>query len=235
MFYTFQRPKSRPVLLSNHCQLCGTLLFPHEQSVCQLCWSSVPKCSTADLQKINTAHFCYPHILSFHAHAQFNGPASTIAHEFKYQGAGHLAKLAGQQMAPMVKSYLIKDLEQGYSPYMLPMPVHWRRWVKRGYNQSTQLCHGIQKALKSSGHSMELETSLLKKRRHSKSQVSFGADQRWGNVNNALECSHTPNPGVAYIIDDTCTTGATLFSAAHCLKKKQPNLAVRLFAYAYEC
>lgn len=64
----------------------------------------------------------------------------------------------------------------------------------------------------------ELRFNALEWRRRTARQHRLDREQRVRNVTNAFSFSHRMPPSRVWLVDDVCTTGATLESAARCLR-----------------
>ena len=93
---------------------------------------------------------------------------------------------------------------------VVPVPLHASRLRERGYNQAALLaCELAQQA----GLAIDEETLV---RKHATApQVELNAKQRKENVRDAFCCSGNALAGKrVLLIDDVCTTGATLEACA---------------------
>jgi len=104
--------------------------------------------------------------------------------------------------------------------YIVPVPLHWTRYTRRGFNQAQEM--GIVIAQKS-GKPM---VNLLKRVKRTKLQASCSALQRAGNLKDAFELNvrdATEYEGKhLLLIDDLMTTGSTLKVAAQELVLLKP-------------
>ncbi|MBR6411845.1 MAG: ComF family protein [Alphaproteobacteria bacterium] len=99
---------------------------------------------------------------------------------------------------------------------IIPVPLHWTRFLKRRYNQSSLLGKALGKKLK-----IPFSSNLLKRVRMTESQGTKNRRAREKNIKNAFR---VPNPDAVrgmkiLLIDDVMTTGATLQECAKTLKK----------------
>ncbi|EJF92972.1 comF family protein [Bartonella taylorii 8TBB] len=101
---------------------------------------------------------------------------------------------------------------------IISVPLHFRRFFKRRYNQSAELARYIAVAQKKI-----FKPSWLVRCRHTRPQVSLSAKERKLNVLNAFE---VPRKVKKYLkgrsillVDDVFTTGATVTAAAATLKR----------------
>ena len=101
---------------------------------------------------------------------------------------------------------------------IVPVPLHYTRLQKRGFNQSLRLA-----AVLSRLTSTRLSAHGLKRIKATPSQAGRSADGRKRNVSGAFEVSHRDAGRIAeshiLLIDDVFTTGATVEACARVLKR----------------
>lgn len=99
---------------------------------------------------------------------------------------------------------------------IIPVPLHWRRKLKRMYNQADVLGELLAKKLNKSYCS-----NLLIRRKNTHTQENKTLQERLKNVRNAFQINkHLVIEGKSIlIIDDVLTTGATMNACAKELKK----------------
>jgi ComF family protein len=116
-------------------------------------------------------------------------------------------------MAGYLQQYLLTDP----IPFdaLVPVPVHQNRIKQRGYNQSQLIAEHLGKLLK-----VPVEMNCLVRTRNSLPQArSTSLEQRKKNVQGAFSCAAAGNSYKnILLIDDVCTSGATLEACATALK-----------------
>ncbi len=119
-------------------------------------------------------------------------------------------------IAPLLAGYMHKYLkEKPFVPDMIiAVPLHKSRLRQRGYNQSELLTKQLGKL------TGILPNNSLRRTRKAQSQVEAGNIKlRHINVDMAFTCSDVQIKGKKILlIDDVCTSGATLDSCAGALK-----------------
>ena len=97
---------------------------------------------------------------------------------------------------------------------IVPVPLHWRRWRRRGYNQAEELARGLARTLR-----LPLAAHALRRQRATDLQANQSATARWDNVKDVFAVRSAA--GVrglrVLLVDDVLTTGATCHFAAAAL------------------
>ena len=97
----------------------------------------------------------------------------------------------------------------------MPVPLSSKRLRQRGYNQSEMLAIGV-----SDITHLPIVTKALRRKEFHQSQTKLNRWQRQENVADTFQLvddSHLKGRHVL-LIDDVCTTGATLIACANALK-----------------
>lgn len=156
---------------------------------------------------------CYkspPSVDSIKAPFIFDGVIRSAIHQFKYKDIRALA----QPLAEFLYLYL---RENGVGEAVLvPIPLHKAKLKERGYNQAELLARALGKLTGwpvQTGSLVRLTDSIPQAR-------TTSARERCRNVEGAFSSENSLLKGKAVLlIDDVCTTGATLNACAQVLKK----------------
>lgn len=108
-----------------------------------------------------------------------------------------------------------RDLLAG-ADAILPVPLHWRRLVRRAFNQSALLAYSI-----SAQTRIPCDTTILYRARYTRPQMRLTRKLRARNVRRAFAVRPNRHAAIAgktfLLIDDVITTGATVNACARAL------------------
>ena len=140
---------------------------------------------------------------------RFEGAIRNAVHSLKYRNLRALAPVLAGLLADFVVSQSIE------ADLLVPAPLHPRRERSRGYNQSLLLARETGALL-----NVEIRSDALRRVQNTPSQASVSSeDERQANVANAFQASPDIVSGKhVMILDDVCTTGATLEACSLALK-----------------
>ncbi|MDY6876867.1 MAG: ComF family protein [Chloroflexota bacterium] len=171
------------------------------------------RCQTAPLQ-----------IECIRSAVYFEGVLREAIHQLKYYGRTVLAApLGGLMVAWWMQHPMPADV-------VVPVPLHIGRLRERGYNQAALLAREMARRV-----GLVVEERTLVRWRMTAPQVELDTMQRKENVRDAFSCSGDTLAGKqVLLIDDVCTTGATLESCAVALYEGGAQ-AVRALTLARAC
>ncbi len=107
-----------------------------------------------------------------------------------------------------------------------PVPLHWSRYLERGYNQSALVAKNLAKEL-------DIEfIKLLKRKKRTKQQAKLNRLERKQNLHDAFELNNynIDNKNIV-ILDDVVTSGATISAAVGILENAHAK-SVKVLAIA---
>lgn len=135
--------------------------------------------------------------------------------QFKYKFTRELAEDFASHLSRKLDEL---HMTRGQQLSLIPIPLHKNRRRERGFNQAEVLA----KALQNLRDDIQL-TPLLRRVRKTKQQARLSKEERHQNLKGAFELDLAtekldPN-SIIFLVDDVCTTGATLEAAAKTLKE----------------
>jgi ComF family protein len=95
---------------------------------------------------------------------------------------------------------------------VVPVPLHWRRHLSRGYNQAEEIARPLARRL-----GLPL-VRALSRCRPTRPQATLPLAERGKDLHRAFRVRRSVGGQRVLLVDDVVTTGATLQAAASCLK-----------------
>ena len=204
------------LFLPRTCLACVRLLLENEGCVCLACRYNMPLTNFAK-RKDNPIKLLFENVLPIEsAAAMFWFVGGTewqrIIHNFKYYGRWFFAQKMGEWLGEeLLDSGNFDDID-----LIVPIPLHYRRRLRRGYNQSEQLALGVGRKM-----GVECDFRSVRRRHYNDSQTSKSRSERWDNVEEIFEVRRAERLRGRHIllVDDVLTTGATITSCASAIIK----------------
>jgi ComF family protein len=144
------------------------------------------------------------------AFGAYDGELRKLIVLLKYNGVRSLAGPLGSWLAIL----LHQNPELAEADVLVPVPLHPRRRRARGYNQAELLAEEL-----SGWTKLPIEPRGLRRLKDTSSQTGLTPLQRAENVRGAFACDTKLDSTRILLLDDVCTTGATLNACARVLKR----------------
>jgi ComF family protein len=170
-----------------------------------------PFLNTAPLDENGRCELCRRGLSGFdsvYSYGEYSGALRKLIHLYKYGGVAPLARPLAAFLARALPRAERFDL-------IVPMPLHWiRRW-RRGFNQSELLAR---KLAQRTGLPISLAVS---KRKRTAPQAGLTSAERRTNVAGAFQVKRRKEIEGRHVllIDDVLTTGATAGACSAALKR----------------
>ena len=202
------------LLFARTCPICGEPLLSDGPPICPLCEMLAPL-TNFHLAEQNPMVTQFWGLMPLH-HASamvwyIHGSGWQRAiHDIKYHRGFHLARELGEWWAvQLAQSEFYRDIDA-----VVPVPLHWRRRLSRGYNQSEYLADGLAKGL-----GVSVIRNAVRRSRYNSSQTFHSSTERWDNVE-GIFCVTRPEllrGKHLLLVDDVFTTGATIISLGNAI------------------
>lgn len=190
-----------------HCYHCQTSLPMRSEVLCRKCEARLPVTGFEnEPENIVFQSFWGRVPINFATsafHFRQGETLQKLIHLLKYRNhpevGVYLGRLTGQLIA---QSHIISDLD-----FIIPVPLHHRRYRKRGYNQCDMIAQGMSEKL-----NIEVVSDLLYRASYNVSQTTKKHYERWQNVEgifHLVDGQRIKNKKIL-LLDDIITTGATL-------------------------
>lgn len=202
------------------CDTCRSRLRPLSSGYCSACGRSLAAEPLPDGFLCGDCRRRTPAIDRFVAGWSYEPPFDRVVHGLKYRRLDFL----GPQLAKELCSRLSHQLRE--VEVVVPVPLHWRRRLSRGYNQAEEIARPLARQLGLPLH------RVVKRIRATPPQTRFGRRQREDNLARAFSVRPGArlDGGRLLLVDDVATTGSTLAASARCLKEAGASHIVALVA-----
>ena len=178
-------------LAPRSCAFCGVPATSGERSICVNCFADLPWCNPAPSPKPGVFE-------SSVAMLRYEFPVDIAIKALKFKRQLFYAPAFAEVLCAGRK-HLPKDIDS-----VLPVPLHWSRKMKRGFNQASELAKPV---------ADDLDLELVRRVRRCKAtpfQSGLGAAERRRNLKQAFVVRSRMTTRHVLIVDDVVTTGATL-------------------------
>ena len=222
------------LLLPRTCIGCGARLLRSERHICLSCMTDMPltrfwsvshnpmadrfnELIQKEMEEEREPYAFAAALFFYNSEAGYRH----IPYQIKYHGntdAGvFFGKMLGKKMATEA---LWADVGM-----IVPVPLHWTRRWKRGYNQAEVIASAI-----ATETGVPIRTDILKRRRRTRTQTKLDIEDKARNVAGAFSVSDDAamiyrNGGNVHhilLIDDVFTTGSTLYACFAALRTVFP-------------
>ncbi len=213
------------------CLGCGNSLYQGEKVICTKCEVALPRTRFHDNKNNKVARIFWGRIPIYHATSflfyRKKSIVQRLIHQLKYKQEKEIGIYLGELFAEELSSVnLFQDIE-----VIVPVPLHYKKQQRRGYNQSVLISQGLSNILKKPVD----KTSLIREL-HNPTQTNKSRFQRWENVSSifSLTKSHQLTKKKILLVDDVITTGATIEACARTLiHQAKARVSVVSLAVAY--
>ncbi|MBP5566348.1 MAG: ComF family protein [Bacteroidales bacterium] len=221
------------LIMPRVCLVCGKVLEAEEEHLCAACWKDLPRTRYWKLRENPMAEgfnaliqrnmgenvqyqpYGYAAALYF-----YKGGYREISKALKYKRNFAVGRCFGKLLGQTLKeSDLFRDVD-----LVVPIPLHWTRRWRRGYNQAEVIAWEVAREL-----GARCEPRLLQRARHTRTQTHLNAEGRAQNVAGAFRVNardwrrlikqKPASPRHYLLIDDVFTTGATAAACERAIRE----------------
>ena len=216
------------LLFPDLCIVCNENLQKNEQHICVNCLFGIPKTNFHLLIDNPIEKRFWGKVPVFRGtaffHFQKGSPFQKLLHTLKYKGNKEIGEVLGKYAAAdLLDSPDFRDVD-----VIIPVPLHPKRYKKRGYNQSEWIAKGLSEVL-----NIPQDTISLQRVRENTTQTKKSVFERYENTEGifGLLDKNTLSGKHVLLVDDVLTTGSTLEACVNELLKSA-NIKVSIFTLA---
>ena len=210
------------------CHVCGRALSGNEERICLHCLDELPR--TDFLNRSDNPmqqHYAREKDIAVAtALWHYRSGPRILVHDTKYH---HFSKLGITLGRLMGHEGLSCGTFSGVDA-LVPVPLHWIRHLRRGYNQSLMLCKGISEV---SG--IAVSDGNLMRTRNNRSQTLLSHAERQQNKRGLFGLKHPEEFYGKHImlVDDVFTTGATIDACIDAIRQQTRDTTISIYTLTY--
>lgn len=206
------------------CHVCGVSVSGDSRYVCPSCLAGLPRTGYHRLPD-NAMEQRFLGLFPFrqasgHFFYSRDSGLALLMHDLKYRRFRGLARHLGRIVATeLISTGFLTGID-----IIVPVPMHFMKRASRGYNQAEEIARGIGGVA-----GIDVVCGLRAVRPH-RTQTSLSLARRRENTSGLFAVRrprHLAGKEIL-IVDDVCTTGSTLTSAAEALLDAAPDASISL-------
>lgn len=205
------------MMLPRQCEICGRDLLAGEHTLCVHCVAALPVCREpeADLRASRITRGAavgrvYPWLSYTH-----DNDVARIVRLGKYNNRPDIFARLGDMLGRHLVAIGCLDGVDA----LIPVPMHWFKRMRRGYNQAELIAMAI-----SARTGIPVLRGALKAVRAHHRQAGSGREERAANVRGSFRATRDLRGMHVAVVDDILTTGATVSAAVDALAERCPRL-----------
>lgn len=212
------------LLFPRTCHLCDNLLAREEKYICTTCLSRMPR-TIYHRRDMNPMEQRFAGIFPFeratgHFFYSRNSDLSVLMQDLKYRHFRGLAEYLGSVVAKeLLPTGFFSDID-----LIAPVPMHFIKKARRGYNQTEEIARGI-----SGETGIPVSLALTAARPHY-TQTALSLYERRKNTEGMFRLKRPEEFRDRHILllDDVCTSGSTLISAGTEIHAKEKSARISI-------
>lgn len=211
------------LLYPPRCALCDTILEKGEEGCCSACAKKLPRVEAPTCFRCGKpvgsweAEYCDD---CLHTRHWFDQGAAAVTYTGAMRRSVYRMKADNCRDYLNFYAFLMAETLQKYrhiwQPELLvPVPMHWKKRQKRGYNQSELLAKKLSRLT-----GIPVDCTLIRCIRFHTAQKQLGRKERMENLEGSFALQRSPEDlQRVLLIDDVYTTGSTVDALARLLRE----------------
>lgn len=215
------------LFLPRHCVACDRELCPSEKHLCNNCLMTLHPIDWNSTQDNDALRLLWCRHDVEMAGCMFRYDTYDLLHNIFIKIKYHHTPQIGRDLTLAGFGFWMdKGLCEGVD-WIVPVPLHWRRRLKRGYNQSEWIARGISQAT-----GIRVRTDIVQRRYYNSTQTHKNRENRHRDTE-GIFCLKRECPNLSgltlLLVDDIITTGSTISDCIRAMKDQFPDVKIRLF------
>ena len=208
------------ILCPRTCPMCDKIISRHE-NICTTCHSKLvyihePKCKKCGKElRDETKEYCADCSVKKHyfklnvAVFEYSDMVSKSLYKFKYHNRGNYSRFYVEAIA----KHCANDIRRWNPDVIVPVPIHYKKRIKRGYNQAALIARELGKEI-----NIYVDEKYLYRVVNTRPMKELNKTTRKKNVENAFKIyKNVVKYKKIILVDDIYTTGSTLDACAKAL------------------
>ena len=216
------------LLYPDLCLICGNNLLRSEHNICLSCLNAIPKTNFHLITENPIEKRFWGKVPVYRGTAFFffqkGSPFQKLLHALKYKGNKEIGEVLGKYAAVD----LLDSPDFSSVDVIIPVPLHPKKFISRGYNQSEWIGKGLSQILEK-----PQDTTSLRRLQENTTQTKKSVFERYENTEGIFELSDktTLTGKHVLLIDDVLTTGSTLEACIRALLETE-GIKISIFTLA---
>lgn len=145
---------------------------------------------------------------------RYNEFVKESLHKVKYYNRKEYLNFYGKCIA----KYFVKKFKEINPDYLVPVPIHKSRLIKRNFNQASVLAHAISEELNNYGITIPVNEQLVFRVKNTKALNKLDNADRTNELSEAFKANDLSNIDSVILVDDIYTTGSTINEISKVIK-----------------
>lgn len=208
----------KAIIFPNVCICCGVEVTRQERQICSFCLSDRFEDANPRNRSTSSNTLLPEGVIAQHALWKYDkgGTLQKLLHQLKYDRLAEVGIQLGNQVGYRLEKHPdLHDLLVRHETILVPVPLHFLSYMRRGFNQAYLIARGIRGVW----NIPICDIRAVVRCKNTRSQTGFSLQQRTENMKDAflVRDKEIFAGKLALIVDDVFTTGSTSFELSKVL------------------